>query len=532
MANKNIFGSAARGEYIPPANIINNANAPAYAMEDKHALAQLAATGCLNNTFYVGADTQLDSILALAKKVDPRFVAKVAIYSRNVGRMKDMPALLTAWLTTTGMTELFERTFETVITNGKMIRNFMQIMRSGQVGRKSLGTAPRRAVRRWFDTNSGNYIFRNSIGNDPAMADVIKMVHPKPNNREKDALYAYLIHKPFEFEDLPAVVKQFELFKNGYGALPDLPFQFLASQDLTPAQWVALAIGVNWTTLRMNLNTFARHGVFTDKAVVRQLADKLSNADGVRMSGVFPYQLLTAFSSVDADVPIELKNALQSAMEIATENIPTIAGNVYVLIDISGSMNSPVTGYRGTATTATTCVGVAAMMGAAILRKNKHAMILPFNNEARPEIQLNPFDSIMTNAQAIARHVRGGTACQAALEYLNKTTRPDKSRSDIVIMISDNESWFDRGRLGKWTRRTYSDPTTTKKQWEIFKRARPNAKMICVDLSPNDTIQAPDDKDTMNIGGFSDTVFDVIAGFIEAKDGADYWVREIERVKI
>ncbi|MEK6335685.1 MAG: hypothetical protein AABM67_12100 [Acidobacteriota bacterium] len=53
MANKNLFESLA-GKLIPAANARNEEQAPAYALAPKHQLAQYAATGFLNSTFYVG----------------------------------------------------------------------------------------------------------------------------------------------------------------------------------------------------------------------------------------------------------------------------------------------------------------------------------------------------------------------------------------------------------------------------------------------------------------------------------------------
>ncbi len=528
--NKSIFGSPAAQARKLPANTVNNAGGKAYKMSSKAGLAQLAATGCLNNSFYSRAEDQLDTVLKLAEEVDTEFVAKVAVYSRNFGKMKDMPALLVAWLSGRD-TELFRKVFPQVINNGKMIRNFVQVMRSGKVGRTSLGTLPRNMVRNWFNTNNPNYIFRNSVGNDPSMADVIKMVHPKPISDEHDALYAYMINKPFVFKDLPEVVQQFEFFKARKGELPDLPFMFLASLDLDAQQWKDLALNCNWNTLRMNLNTFARHGVLQDRNVVATLAKKLSDPEEVKRSNVFPYQLLSAYNATSTNnaVPTQLTNALQDAMEVATENIPVLPGNVYIAIDISGSMRGAVTGDRGTATTSMTCVAVAALMAASILRKNPNAQVLPFNTIARPDIRLNPRDSIVSNAQNLAAHVGGGTACQAALAHIN-AHRIKNTDNDVIIMISDNESWFDNGAGN--LRYGYSNPTATKEQWEIFKKHRPNAKMICIDLAPGVTVQAPNDKSVMNIGGFSDTVFDVIADFVTAKNGADHWVNKINEVKL
>ncbi len=60
----------------------------------------------------------------------------------------------------------------------------------------------------------------------------------------------------------------------------------------------------------------------------------------------------------------------KDAMEIAIANVPGVAGKMYVCPDVSGSMRSPVTGLWRGSTSAVTCVDVAGLMAAAILRKN------------------------------------------------------------------------------------------------------------------------------------------------------------------
>jgi 60 kDa SS-A/Ro ribonucleoprotein len=64
--------------------------------------------------------------------------------------MKEMPALLCAILAARNPT-LLACIFGRVIDDGKMLRNFVQIIRSGVTGRKSLGSAPKRLVRSWFE---------------------------------------------------------------------------------------------------------------------------------------------------------------------------------------------------------------------------------------------------------------------------------------------------------------------------------------------------------------------------------------------
>ena len=133
--------------------------------------------------------------------------------------MKDLPALLCAVLSVFGP-GLIAEVFDRVIDDGQMLRNFVQIMRSGVVGRKSLGTLPKRLVQAWFDRRTDDQIFRASIGNDPSLADVIRMVHPKPKTASRAALYGYLIGQPHEAADLPELVKQFEAFKAGESKSP------------------------------------------------------------------------------------------------------------------------------------------------------------------------------------------------------------------------------------------------------------------------------------------------------------------------
>ena len=271
-------------------------------------------------------------------------------------------------------------------------------------------------------------------------------------------------------------------------------------------------LNASWQTTRMNLNTFARHGVFHDAALVKKLAARLADPDQVRRARVFPYQLLVAFMNAGKEVPAELRNALQDAMETAIGNVPEIAGKIVVCPDVSGSMQSPVTGFRQGASSKVRCIDVAALVAAAFLRKNRDARVLPFEVNV-VDVKLNPRDSVMTNATALAKIGGGGTNCSAPLAMLNQ----EKSTPDLVVFVSDNESWADpKANRG----------TAMMVEWEKLKTRNPKARLVCIDIIPNTTTQAPDRKDILNVGGFSDTVFDLIAAFAAGADGTDHWIRK------
>jgi 60 kDa SS-A/Ro ribonucleoprotein len=516
MANKNVFRSW-MGRLLPKADAVNSEQAPAYAFPAKHALAQYAATGCLNSTFYASAKEQLDAVLTLASTVDFEFVAKTAVYAREKGAMKDLPAFLSAALAVLDGA-LLERVFPRVMNNGKMVRNFVQILRSGVVGRKSLGSRPKRLVRQWMDGRTDEQLFHESVGNDPSLADLVKMVHPAPKTAQRKALYGYLIGREHDATALPARVTEFEAFKKGESArVPEVPFQMLTALTLSQEDWIGIAKKASWTMTRMNLNTFARHGVFKRKTMTALIADRLRDREQIEKAKAFPYQLMAAFLAADENVPKDIREALQDAMEFAIRNVPEIRGQVYVCPDVSGSMQSPVTGVRKGATTSVRCVDVAALVAASVLRRNPSAEVLPFEKDV-VRLTINGRDSVMTNARKLASVGGGGTACSAPLAKLNR----EGAEGDLVILVSDNESWMDAGGRG----------TALLREWESFKSRNPGARLVCLDLQPNKTTQALERADILNIGGFSDAVFEVISEFAEGRLNSDHWVGKIEEVTL
>jgi 60 kDa SS-A/Ro ribonucleoprotein len=523
MANKNLFKTVA-GKLLPKTDALNEHFAPAYALSPKAQLAQYAATGCLSHTFYADASEQLAKVVELCNGLDAEFIAKTAIYARERGFMKDMPALLCAVLSVKNVKTL-ARAFPRVIDNGKMLRNFVQIVRSGAVGRKSLGTAPKRLINGWFDARSDESIFKDSVGQAPSLADIVKMIHPKPATASRAALYGYFIGREFDASALPPIALQYERFKAGEALdVPNVPFQMLTSLPLGAKDWAGIARAASWQMTRMNLNTFARHGVFNEPGLAELIADRLRDERAIRKARVFPYQLLAAYLNANGgQIPSVVREALQDAMEIAIGNIPNVEGKVYVFPDISGSMHSPVTGYRKGATSKVRCVDVAALVAAAVLRRNSRAEVIPFESKAL-EISLNPRDSVMTNAEKLASLPCGGTNCSAPLALLNRR----KAQGDLVIYVSDNESWIDAPNYGCFG----GGATETMKQWAKFKRRSPQARMVCIDIQPYGTVQAKEREDILNVGGFSDQVFDLITEFAAGRLSDDHWVGVIEAIEL
>ena len=547
MANRAVFQGASAGRAIPATDTVNEAGGRAYQFGPRHALAQLACTGTFNKTFYGDAVDQLEGIKLAADQVEPEFLAKCAVYARQKGGMKDMPAALITMLSKADP-RLCSLVFPRVIDNGKMVRNLVQMVRSGALGRKSMGSSLKRLVNKWIRQRSARALFRATVGKNPSLADVIRLTHPKAVDEEQKALIGYILSREHDAEKLPGIIQHFEAFKAGESdEVPDVDFRQLTALPLKPHHWAGIARNGGWMFTRMNLNTFARHGVFDAPGMTDLIAERLSSREEIEKARAFPYQLLATYLNAgrhpdpqyyahghywgiqeepkaEIDVPDKVREAVQDAMEIATENVPSFGVPTAVIVDVSGSMWSPVTGERKGATTKVRCVDVAGLMGATILRRNKGSIVIPVDTGIHSTRLINPRDTVITNAIKLAKLGGGGTNLSLALEHLNSLKRASEFK--LVVIVSDNESWVDS--------HCYYRGTATMQEFRKLQKKAGGARMVCIDVQPNRSTQAASETDSvLNIGGFSDAIWGTISRFAAGDThDVDAWVAEIESISL
>ena len=570
MANKTLFASS--NSRLPAATTVNEAGGRAYALSPKHALAQLAATGCFNGTFYASAESQLSQLQALIAQVDdPLFLAKLAVYSRERAMMKDMPAALLLALSKCD-TQLMQRVFDRVIDNGRVLRTLFQLLRSGLFERRSLSSSLQRAFQRWFNSVPVEGLLSASIGHDPSLRDVLRLARPTPKDNARRALFGWLTGKeidkwaPATVSDLPEVVQALNAYRQAETqdaqiqaiAGKSIRWDLLADQARGADVWKAVARQMGPQALRMNLNTLLRHEVFgpvhsstgstptsdvkigrvvkdslglkarhSDREMIEYVAGRLQDVDEIRRSRQFPYQYFAAYLNADPALPHEIKVALHRAAESACGNVPELSGPVVIGLDVSGSMGSAITGNRGAGSTSKMrCVDVAALFAAAILRRNPDSVVIPFDTKAY-SVRVDPQDTILSLAERLAKYGGGGTNCSLPLEDANTTYRNRPFAG--CVLVSDNESWVGHGR---------GNSTAVMTEWEKFVQnqirlgghAIPAPKLICIDLQPYTTTQAPDRPDILNVGGFNDAVFSVVSGFLGSDTSR--FVAEVEAIEL
>jgi 60 kDa SS-A/Ro ribonucleoprotein len=545
MVNMSLFSS--KSARLPRADAVNEAGGRAYTLEPKQALAQVAATGTFGDAYYSTAGTQLGEVLKLIDTIDDdQYLAKLAVYARQKAAMKDMPAALLVALSVRN-TELMHRVFDRVVDNGRVLRTAFQMIRSGQfknragIARTGLSSSLQRAFQRSLNEASVAKLMSASIGNDPSLRDILRMARPTPKDDERRALFGWLTDKAIEKwtpageANLPTEVQALAAYRAAtdeatqllvMGELAGVRWDLLADAAKGPSVWAAIARKMGPQALRMNLNTLLRHDVLATTEMVNYVADRIADAAEVARSRQFPYQYFAAYVNTDNQVPAKIKAALHKAAEIACGNVPELPGPVVIGLDTSGSMGCAVTGNRGRgATSKMRCVDVAALFAAAILRRNPDSVVIPFDTQAY-DVRVDPSDSILSIAERLSKYGGGGTNCALPLEAANVRYRNRKFAG--VVLVSDNESWVGTGRHGS---------TGVMTAWETFvahqrklagREAAP--KLVCIDIQPYQTVQAVERKDILNIGGFSDAVFNVVSNYF-IDDNARF-VREVEAVEL
>lgn len=584
MANKSLFQSIT--DRFRKADTTNEAGGCAYKLEPKHALAQIAATGAFGKTYYSTAETQLQDVLNLIDEVDDNvFLAKLALYAREKAYMKDMSAALLVALSIRD-NELTHRVFDRIVDNGRVLRTVFQMVRSGRFirkgkhgsvirSRKGLSSSLQRAFQRWFNQASNTKLINSTVGNDPSLRDILRMARPTPKDNERRALFGWLAGRqtdkwePATESDLPAEIHAINAYRCAKSeveqasivrGLRNIRWDLLSDAAKGPLVWAEIARIMGPQALRMNLNTLMRHGVFDQNRVFDQnivfdqsndgtdplgivhaesarvsmvdyVAARISDATEIRRSKQFPFQYFAAYMNVNSDVPNEIKVALHKAAEIACGNVPKLSGPVVIGLDTSGSMSSHVMGnsnaggYGAHAVSKMRCVDAAALFAAALVRTNPDSVIIPFDTQAY-DCRIDPSDSILSLAERLAKYGGGGTDCSQPIVAANK--KYAKRKFAGVILVSDSESWVNVGRDGA---------TGVMTAWGDFVNqqrkladGKVNPKLVCIDLQPYRTVQAYEREDILNIGGFSDAVFEVINGFVG--EGESRFVSQVEAIEL
>ena len=200
-------------------------------------------------------------------------------------------------------------------------------------------------------------------------------------------------------------------------------------------------------------------------------------------------------------MPLKVQAALEDALEVSVSNVPKVAGPRGRLPRRVG-----VDGLAGDGLPQGRLVeGARASMSRRWSRRRCCGQPLSPRAAVRAagrahRVQLDPSGGSSVNAAKLAAIGGGGTASRQPLALLNR----EKAAVDLVVIVSDNQSWVDARR--PWRDRDDAGMGEAE-------AANPGASSSASTSPLTARPRMDQRRDILNVGGFSDAVFDTIARF-------------------
>ena len=493
-------------------------------------------TTALLPTFYVpSTNDQLNSIKSLIRKLDPEFVAKLAVYTREKMYLRTIPMVIAVELSKVHSGDnLVRKLTERVIQRADEITEILAYYakankKNWEVDEtsgitKKLGKLSKQlqygiadAFEKFDEYQFGKYNRKGEV----SFVDALCVTHPKRNSQERRELYQKILDDnlavPYTWETVISEAGQTgRPMKEAWEELIDskrLPYM---------------------ATLR-NLRNMLKHKVSTEH--IEKVCNYISNPVVVKRSKQLPFRYLAAYrilnggpdrgywgatvitpEDYDSDHVGMICDALEDAVKVSIENIPIYAHErVLLATDVSSSMQSPLRiigespqreqrRMKSNEGSIIEQYDIGAVLAMMLASKCEQATVGMFGDTWKPVGF--PTRDILKNANEI--HLREGevgysTNGYLVLEWAIEVYNRKGVVFDRIMMFTDGQLWDSTGRGGG---------NRYHRLWKEYRQnINPDAKMVLFNLNPYGQTPVPVESVASGayiISGWSDKIFEVL----------------------
>jgi len=264
------------------------------------------------NEFYEEGEVIAERIARLAASRPPEEVAALAIEARNEMHLRHVPLLLLRVLckTGSGIPNLVPSTFERVINRADEMSEFLALYFAD--GKVPLSKGAQKGLARAFNKFDAYQLGKyKGTGDKVTLRDVMFLAHPKPNE-DRVALYKSIAEKTIEAPDTWEV-------------------NLSAGKDKKETFTRLLEEGkLGYLALLRNLKGMTEAGVDRN-LIVTAIHDR----KGARQ--VLPFRFIAALNAAPT-----YAQALDMSLRESIAEMPVLPGRTAILVDVSGSMDAPL----------------------------------------------------------------------------------------------------------------------------------------------------------------------------------------------
>lgn len=448
---------------------VNNCGHVAYSMTDKAKLVTQVLTSFFNESkFYGDNSAEIEETIIKVIKKEPEFVSKLAIFARREFNMRSIAHVLTAYLAhETEGKPYVRQTVKGISLRGDDVTEIMAFYLSkfGKPIPNSLKKGINDVLIK-FD----EYTFAKYKGNGKTvkMRDLLCLCRPTPLSESQSQMWKRCLENKLE----TPVTWETQLSANGNNT----------------ETWEKLIDSgkIGYMALLRNLANIIK----ANPKNIDKVLERIQNPEAVRKSKQLPFRYLSAYRTIQPIAGSKALDALESAVDIAIENIPKIHGNTVIAVDVSASMQDKISSKSEIR-----CYEIALMLAYIANRICDNAYVLAFNTglyKITVSKRVNIIDATLNT-----RINGGGTNMSLPFQHMIS----NKIKADRVIILSDNVC----NSGVTW----YCNKTVNMLADEYRTKTGNNIWVHAIDLQGYGTQQFAGEK-TNIIAGWSEKVFDFI----------------------
>lgn len=490
--------------------VLNHEGSRAFRMTPEMELYTAAVTSALSGKFYESPKEFVGRISTLVGKVDPMFVAQLAVYTRTVMNLRSIPLLLLVELAKVHSgDDIVSRAVGKTVLRADEITELLACYqwRNPASGIKKLGKLSRQiqnglkeAFNRFDEYQFAKYDRKDA---EVKLKDALFLVHPKAKDAAQQVLFdkivAGTLQTPYTWETQLSALgqQQFETPEAKKAAVKALWEELLDSGKL------------GYMALLRNLRNILQAEVSPEH--VERMCERLADTEQVAKSKQLPFRFLSAYREIMNVVSPHtgiILDALEKAALASVANIQGFDINTHVLLasDLSGSMFVPVSPKSSIEN-----ADIGVLLSSMLRSKCKSVIAGAFGD--RWMVVNAPIKPILANTcdlRKSANVVGCSTNGYKVIDWLIE----NNICVDKVMFFTDCQMWDSEHRRGWFRSEKYVSDS-----WHKYKAKYPEAKLYLFDLAGYG--QAPInlvEPDVYLIAGWSEKVFDVMSAIDRGED--------------
>lgn len=539
-------------ESVKP-TVVNCMGEQAFKLNAKEELVSTVLTTFLQGSYYEKENEIVERIKNASEKVDPLFVAKLALYARNEGNLRSVTHLLSSVISKriSGQ-EWGKRFYDKIVVrpddiseilsayaveNGMDLKNIRKIPNAMKKGFKS-------ALERFDAYQIDKYKMNKR---EVSLIDIVNLLHPSPTQKNQEA-YKRLIENKSLSDLYSSKILEKEMSQVGKKVTEDKTASELKEEAITEV--LSNVKGMPLMNLIRNLRNIIKYA----PSQVDETCRQMTIPDKVLKSRLLPFRFATAYSEVESmtdsytaksaiqfeeenksgyafsELKQKVLNALEKAIEISCQNIPKLDGNVAILVDHSGSVRGDGGGSSKVSAFSKTTTAMIGNLFATMLTYAQDNVYIGLFGDRLIPVKIDRNKGILeANKVSFEEGAKCGGATETGIYDFLRICINEKKKVDNLVVFSDcqigsnaSTSWYGTSRTDRSLR--------FQELFKEFKKINPLCNVIVVDIRQtkgNNVFHKS--QRILNIAGWSTNIFDVIKSNCK---GYDALIKEIEKIEI